>query len=621
MPASRNGASGCTGAIASARAAVHALLLACAGAGHASELDAGLESTIAATLADQGLTGAVWSLVAPDGTVAAGAAGVRDARSVAPMSVDDRVHVGSITKTLVATGILRLASEGRLALDMPLAELLPDLAIDNPWSATDPLRVRHLLDHTAGLDDARMWQVFSLEADADTPLARAYAGDAALLRLRSRPGATYSYSNMGYGLLGRVIEAVTRERYEQFLDRQLLRPLAMADSTFEFVGQVGPRADPRLAWGHFEAGRAQSAVPGYLRPATQFTTTAADMARFARFLMGDGRVDGRDFIDPELLRAMGTPQGTDAALAGLRVGYGLGLATRDRHGVVGRCHGGDGVGFVAMLCLHPEQQRAWFYSINTDSEGARYELIDQLLIGALDVAAPASHLPAAASMDPAAWLGWYVPAPNRFSQFAYLDALFGMARLQADPDGLRFTPLQSPAVVLTAVGGPLYRAADRVWPSHVLLAPAGGARALSRGTQTWRQASVPELASLWLSLAAGVLGVGYVFLAGGVRILARRLHVTQPLVVPWLAVLALALPLPLFLRQSFLQLGDFTAASALLAATTAALPLAMLVGLWRQLRCKARGWWARLDMLAMLAILQWTMVLAAWGLLPLRLWH
>ena len=100
----------------------------------------------------------------------------------------------------------------------------------------------------------------------------------------------------------------------------------------------------------------------------------------------------------------------------------------------------------------------------------------------------------------------------------------------------------------------------------------------------------------------------------------RALTPSDPLFVPFLGVLALMLPLPLFLRQSLLQLGDPTAASVLLAIVTALLPLAMLLGLGLQLRRCRAGAIAVLDVLAMLAVLQSTTVLAAWGLVPLRLW-
>lgn len=234
-----------------------------------------LHADMERALDEEGLTGAVWATVTPDGSFAVGAAGFKNARTGERMTPDSRVHVGSVAKTLLAAGVLRLITEGRLALDTPVPQLLPAVEFQNRWAASDPIRVRHLLAHTAGLDNARVWQLFSLKPETATPLRDAFAGEPSLLRVRTRPGSRYSYSNMGYTLLGMVIESVTGERYERYLDTHLLRPLSMHDSTFEFVSQSGIHADTRLAMGHFEEGATQAAVPMYLRPAGQFTTTAA----------------------------------------------------------------------------------------------------------------------------------------------------------------------------------------------------------------------------------------------------------------------------------------------------------------------------------------------------------
>ena len=304
----------------------------------ASAVAAELETDIVRALEADGITGAVWGTLDEHGNIRTDAAGLAAAHR--PMRPDDRVQVGSIAKMMLATGVLRLVSEGRLSLDTPVTGLVPGLVFDNPWHATHPVRLRHLLDHTAGLNDMRLGQFFSLEATPDTPLAQA-TDIGRPLRVRSRPGSRFSYSNTGYTLLGRVIEQATGRRYEDYLDTQLLGPLGMRDSTFRFVTQVGANADRRLAMGHFEDGAAHPAIPLYLGPAAQFTTTTRDMLRFGEFLMSDGRIDGRPFIDPVLMRARGYANGTEAARAGLRVGYALGLALRDRHQAVGLCHGGD----------------------------------------------------------------------------------------------------------------------------------------------------------------------------------------------------------------------------------------------------------------------------------------
>lgn len=577
-----------------------------------------LHATMADELRAQSLQGAVWSTV--DGhTIAVDAAGIRDARSRAPMQPGDRVHVGSVAKTLLATGVLRLVTQGRLSLDTPVAPMLPQIAFDNPWASTDPIRIRHLLDHTAGLDDARLSQVFSLHARADAPLADAFAGRGPL-RVRSRPGARHSYSNTGYTLLGMVVETVTGARYEHYLDRELLQPLQMLDSTFAFTTQAGPHADARLAMGHFEDGVRQAAVPSYVRPAGQFTTTAEDMGRLARFLMGDGRIGDAPFVDVALLRAMGEPTGTEAAAIGLRVGNGLGLFTRDRHGAVGKCHGGSTVGYRAMFCLFPQQRRAFFVSINADLEGANYGRIDRNLIDALQLPQPVERSRTPATADIADWEGIYVPAPNRFATFEWMDTTLNFVRVRREGDALRFTPFQSDDLVLRPAGGALLRAPERTIASHALIATHDGERVISTGTQSYRRTSLSGLVLLWASLVFGLLGASWLLLSGVFALLMRRGTPNRTILIPFAGMVALLLPLPFFLGQSFLQLGDLTMASGLLAIVTALLPVTMLAGLFLNLRHRPWPLRTRIDVAAMLAVLQWTVVLAVWGLLPLRLW-
>lgn len=568
-----------------------------------------LAAPIRALLREQGLVGAVWTTLD-----AQGAAGASDARSGKPMRTDQRVQVGSIAKTVLAVGILRLVSEQRLSLDTPVAHLLPGMAFDNPWQASDPLRIRHLLDHTSGLDDARFWQVFSMKPQADTPLAAAFPPGSGLLRIRHRPGARFSYSNMAYTLLGMVIETLTKQPYERYLDAHLLAPLGMHDSTFAFVTQD---TDPRLAMGHFENGIPHPAVRSFVRPAGQFTTTAADMARLARFLMSDGSAQGRPFIAAALLRQMGKPHGTEAAQAGLQIGYGLGLETRDRNGALGKCHSGSTVGFRAMLCLYPDTQQAFFIALNADSETADHNGFDALFVNALGLARPLRGITLASPFDSSAWQGFYIPSPNRFESLRLVDTAFNVVRVSGEGNMLRLHPLQSAAVDLVHAGPSLFRAPGRTRASHVLLTSDEGARIISNGRQSFEQVSLMRLLPLWTSVAIGLSGLAFILVKGLTRLAARRWSRQDPLLAPFAAASALLLPLPFFYRQSLLQLGDLTLASGLLAIVTALLPAGMLIGLASSLK---RNHLASIDAAAMLAVLQLSLLLAAWGLLPLRLW-
>lgn len=571
-------------------------------------------------LAEEGLVGAAWVTVQADGAIRTDAAGYADNAARLPLSEQARFHVGSVAKAVLATGILRLVTEKRITLDDPIDRYLPTLSIQNPWAPADPVTVRHLLDHTSGLDDARLWQMFSATVASDAPLATAFSRPQGILRVRVRPGSRLSYSNMGYTLLGMVIEAVTKVRYEDYLDAHLLEPLGMRNSTFRFTTQEGPSADPGLAWGHVDDGTRYAASPVALRPAGQFTTTAYDLGLFARFLMGDGIVGGRQFIRADLMRARGQPTTTEAAGAGLNAGYALGLGRRVRQGIVGYCHIGTTVGFHALLCTYPEDGKAFAISINTDSETARYDRVFEALAGHLSVGvtpAPPAGVPAT---DVAEWEGFYLASPNRMQTFAYLDAAFGFVRVKRRDDNLILAPMQGPSRELKPTGGYLFAAEDRGAVSHVLIRDDGEHR-ISDGFTTFQKVSPYYLVSLWISLVLGLLGSLW-FVGAGIVALARLRSSAwrRPEMIPFVGVLGLFASLPIFLTQSFMQLGNITAASVILAASSVAFPCTMIALLWRAGRSPQRTAALVLHACSAIAVLQWCAVLAMWDLLPLRLW-
>jgi CubicO group peptidase (beta-lactamase class C family) len=582
-----------------------------------------LTTSVETALVEEGLVGATWALVTPEGT-AIGAAGLNDASRQRTMSPDDRVQVGSVAKALLATGVLQLVTLGRIDLDAPLARYLPEVPIENRWESDAPLRVRHLLDHTGGLHDARMWQVFSLRADPDAPLRVGLTHPGGTLRLRHRPGERFSYSNTGYLLLGMLIETVTGTRYERWLDAELLAPLGMTRSTFAFVTQTGPAADPTLAMGHFDPKSTSAAVPIHVRPASQFTTTAADMARLASFLMGDGVVDGRTLVDGNLLRAMSVVTTTEAARGGLAVGYALGLARRDRHGAVGRCHLGNIGTFRSAICLYPEQQRAFFVAFNSDPEDGRFDRVDALLVDALGVTSPSLQPVQAPGVDPTEWEGFYRVRPNRFEQFAYLDELVGVTRVRWDGEELHLEPLAGSARALTPIGGRLFRAPDRREATHVLLRTSEGTAVVSDGLRTLERVNSVSVWGLWLSAGVGVVALAYLLVVGAfrsVRSLRRGEWRNEPLRWPVLCLVLLVIAPGLYLTQSFLAIGDPTLANVAIAVLSAVLPAALLLGAVQRVRAGVGTLRARLDLGAIAGLLQWYAVLAAWGLAPLVLWR
>ncbi|MDX1555328.1 MAG: serine hydrolase domain-containing protein [Xanthomonadales bacterium] len=572
-------------------------------------------------LVEEKLTGVAWALVHGPGEQTVGSAGLKDARDRTDFTVDTRFHVGSVTKSLLATGILRMVSQGLIELDLPVSRYIPKIPFANPWEDERPVTIRHLLDHTSGLNDAHLWQMFSERPTPDTPLIDAFPDPQRQLRVRSRPGARFSYSNMGYALLGMVIESVTGERYETYLDKQLLDPLGMDDSTFAFTTQEGASADDRLAWGHVDDGSRVAASPIFLRPAGQFTSTAHDLARFAGFLLGNGTLEGEPFISENLMRVRGRPYGTEAAAGGLLAGYALGLGRRDRHGVVGFCHGGNIVGFVAMVCIYPDEHKAFAYSVNTDSETADYGQIESALVRALDVAPAPSPETVPASGAMTQWYGRYILSPNRFETFRYLDTVFGAIKVSADDGHLVMTSLQGAPRALRPVEARIFSAVDRATASHIFLKGGKDEFLISDGFQTYTKVASTYLLAHWASVVLGLLGLGWLWSAAVVSLIRQPIGMLQRPEAPvFLAILALIVPVPFFLGQSFMALGDMTFASLTLAAVTLLVPAAALLTLGRAWRQRYRSRISLLHGFAAIFVLQWCAVLAAWNLLPLRLW-
>lgn len=199
----------------------------------------------------------------------------------------------------------------------------------------------------------------------------------------------------------------------------------------------------------------------------------------------------------------------------------------------------------------------------------------------------------------------------------FIDTVANFLHVSREGNSLRLKPFQSAALELRHVGSGLFRVRDKLLASHVLLVSADGERIITSGTQSYKKVPLIYLLSLWASVLAGVLGLAYVIVAGIARISLRRLSWQDPLAAPIAGVLALLLPLPFFYRQSFIQLGDLTLASGLLAAVTAALPVTMCIGL---AMAQGRKAWRSVETAAMLTVLQSCLVLADWRMLPLRLW-
>ena len=301
---------------------------------------------------DRGYLGAV-TLVARNGQIIDWRAhGSRDLARTSPMKIDSIFRIYSMTKTIVSVAVLMLVEDGKLALDDPIANYMPEFSAmqvfiggnaDAPElrPARQPIRVRHLLTHTGGFatsgmagDEAvKLFNRVDLHA---SPTLKDYASAVAKLPLAMEPGERFNYDGVGLELLSRLIELRSGMPMDIFLQQRLLTPLGMKDTGFGVEATKRDRIADMVttdAQGHLllDSGPSAKQPGAWLNPypsgAGGLYSTAADYLRFCQMLLNGGSLDGRTILSPGSVDLMQTNQlGSAAIPAGaLRPGDGFGF--------------------------------------------------------------------------------------------------------------------------------------------------------------------------------------------------------------------------------------------------------------------------------------------------------
>lgn len=209
--------------------------------------------------------------------------GLADIEAARPVVADTAFRIASMTKNMTALGVLALRDQGKLALDAPLREYVPQFArVPLPTRDSPPLTLRHLLSHLGGqvYDDPWGDRVLGMTpAELDGLMASG--------NLFARPpGIAFEYSNTGYGLIGRVITNVAGMPYQAFIARTILEPLGMTRTTFDApAASRGDYAWPyRLDDGEWSRERIEP--DGEIGAMGGLATTMPDYARYVSFLLG-----------------------------------------------------------------------------------------------------------------------------------------------------------------------------------------------------------------------------------------------------------------------------------------------------------------------------------------------
>jgi CubicO group peptidase (beta-lactamase class C family) len=284
------------------------------------------------------------------------ATGVLNKATGVAVTTDSVFQIGSITKVWTATLVMQLVDEGKLDLDAPLVEVLPELQLGDP-DVAKRVTMRHLLTHTSGIDG----DVFTDTGRGDDVLAK-YVAALADVAQNHPLGATFSYCNSGYSLAGRVVEVLTATTWDAVLRERVIEPLGLTHTSTlpeeailhrAAVGHISPDPEqepqPAPVW----------MLPRSLGPAGLVNATARDVTAFARLhLRGGLGPNGDAVLSAGSAAAMQAHQTELPDPYSLGDSWGLGWIRFDWHGtrVVG--HDGTTIGQNAFLRLLPDPDGA-----------------------------------------------------------------------------------------------------------------------------------------------------------------------------------------------------------------------------------------------------------------------
>lgn len=592
-----------------------------------------LQQQLEKILKDTHTPGVSVAIVHRDGPEWIAGLGESDVAAKRATTPDTLFRIGSTSKGFASLSILKLVNEGKLSLSDPVHKLIPEVWFQNPWEATDPVRVVDLLEHTTGWDDLHL-RDYANQAPDYTGLREALAFDPRPRISRWPPGTRMAYCNSGPAVAAYIVEKITGQRFEDYVSENFFKPIGMKTATY-FEAPTPPltllyHPDGKTPYPYWHIA---------YRPAGSINASANDMAPYVQFYLNRGTVNGVAVMPAASIDRMETPTRTWAAQQGLKAGYGLSNYWTEQDGFVYHGHNGGVEGGLTEMAYMPDYGVGYFYSINAGN-GDAFEKIGKEIRAYVTRNLQKSALPPVAPLaaDAASYAGWYEPDSPRQEMTYFLERLMGLAHVRFDGGKFllsSFDELNQASVPVTATR--FRRLPEKELPSPVatvaLLTPNAEGRFIQiSGMTTMKRiptglAFLEILLTAWFVLAfVAILIYAPFWLLGSLSKKRRRPAERAIRFWPLITVLSLLAFVIIFMASAndfIARMGNLTAWSVGLFLTSLAFGIASLisvVALWRVSRQDARKGvrWFSLAVVPPLFIA--AIYLAYWGVIGLRTW-
>jgi CubicO group peptidase (beta-lactamase class C family) len=297
--------------------------------------------------------------------------GVRDAAVAEPVTPESLFQAASISKPVAAAAALRLVQDGVLELDEDVNRRLTSWKVpENEFTVEEKVTLRRLMSHDAGLTvhGFRGYADGEPVPDILQVLDGVEPANSDPIRVDKAPGSGFRYSGGGYTVLQLLLEETTGRPLPDLVEETILQPVGMMHSSFH--KPLPPELEGLTTSGHDREG-APFAGHWFLAGGSTccgLWTTPADLARFALAVASAARGEESAILDPELARAMITPQVDDR--------MGLGFAIEKRGETLYFSHGGGNPGFGCYLILQPDE--GYGAAIMTNGDGG-HQVVREIL--------------------------------------------------------------------------------------------------------------------------------------------------------------------------------------------------------------------------------------------------
>lgn len=394
----------------------------------AADVEAFLAGILPLQLAREDIAGATVAIVKDGKVLFAKGYGYADVAAKKPVAAEETLfRPGSVSKLFTWTAVMQLHEQGKLDLDRDINEYM-DFHI--PEAFGQPITLKHILTHTPGFEE----QIKDLFAfDKPSPNLGEYLKTHIPRRIYP-PGTVPAYSNYGTTLAGYIVERVSGQPFNDYIDQNIFKPLKMTRSTFAqpLPPELAPSMSKGYALGSDDAKPFETIGPF---PAGSLSSTSTDLARFMLAHLQQGQLDEAQILKPETARLMHSRLFAldDAANA---MCYGFYEESSHGRRIIG--HGGDTVQFHSDLHLIPDAGVGFFVSYNSGGKGEtspRTILWEAFLDRYFPDTRPEMPTLETAKQNAAAVTGNYMISRRAEGSFLHSLAILGEAVVSANDDG------------------------------------------------------------------------------------------------------------------------------------------------------------------------------------------